>query len=76
MDQQVLAEHREPEDHQELREYQEPREPPEHLVRMVLDLSLLELGILIRIIIKMMLFIIKVAVMFLYRVFPVMVQYY
>jgi hypothetical protein len=41
-----------------------------------LDLSLQELGILIRIIIKMMLFIIKVAVMFLYRVFLVMVQYY
>jgi hypothetical protein len=54
----------------------DPREHLDHRVRTVLDLSLPELGILTHTIIKMMLFIIKVAVTFLYKVFLVMVQYY
>jgi hypothetical protein len=65
-----------PLDHQELLGCQELLEHLDHLVQMASDLSLQDLGILIRIIIKTMLFITRVAVMFLYRVFLVMVQYY
>jgi hypothetical protein len=63
-------------EHQELTDHLEPLVLLVPLVLTALDLSLQDLGILIPITIKMMLFTIKVAVMFLYRVFRVMVQYY